>query len=216
MVYSSKSSPRVERKRLQKQDKILDCAMVLVAEGGLEGVTIQAIADAMDLTVGALYRYFPSKSGILGALTRRTLNELAAALMSVTSEEQESIDNLLRIAHMHVEFSRAKPAHFLLISQMMTSPRIVLPPSERQVAMEPAFKLIAFIESQFVAAQAEKQIKDGDARAYALMFWSSIQGALQLDKLARLDPGEMHRDHLPTRIAEDLLATWRVENKPTK
>jgi hypothetical protein len=77
--------------------------------------------------------------------------------------------------------------------------------------MQPAFELIAFLEHQFVEAQREQLIQPGDPRAFALMFWSSIQGALQLDKLARLDPDEMHRENLPIRLAKDLLNQWKIQ-----
>ena len=208
MFHTNTSSSRVQRKRQIKSDRILDCAMVLLAEGGIAAVTIQSIAEAMDLTVGALYRYFPSKSAILGAMTRRTLAELSAVLESTPEADSSGLQRLRLIAEGHINFCRSNPAHFFLISQMMSSPRIVLPPSERVESMTSAFALISFVEQQVRMAQDEGSIRTGDPRAYALAFWSAIHGALQLDKFGRLDPAEMHREDIPIRVAEDLLISW--------
>ena len=208
MIYEKTHTPRVTQKRQQKINRILDCAMVLLAESGLEGVTIHAIAEAMDLTVGALYRYFPSKVSILSEMTQRTVLELSATLQTRDVPTASATLRLMNIAEAHIAFSRSHPAHFLLISQMMTSPKVILPPEERTSAMAPAFELIAFVEGVIRAGQETGELQPRDPRALALMFWSSIQGALQLDKFARLDPNEMHRENIAMQIAEDLLTTW--------
>lgn len=208
MIYGKVHTPRVEQKRQRKIDRILDCAMVLLAESGLEGVTIQSIAEAMELTVGALYRYFPSKVSILAAMTQRTVLELAEALKVNDDPAADVKVRLLSIAEAHIAFSRSHPAHFLLISQMMTSPKIILPPEERASAMMPAFDLIAFVERVIVDGQRQGALQMRDPRALALMFWSAVQGALQLDKFARLDPTEMHRENVASQVAQDLLSAW--------
>jgi AcrR family transcriptional regulator len=201
-------SPRVQRKRQAKQSEILDKAMVIIAADGLDSVTIARLARAMDLTVGALYRYFPSKTAILTAVTVRTLQAFTLKLEEAAGLPGDGCERLLNIASAHIDFCRHQPAYAQLINQMMTSPKIQLPPEEREQAMEPAFHLIAFLEHHLLAAQQENLLILNDPRAHALIFWSSIQGAIQLEKLGRLNPTQMYRDALPRRVAADLLKAW--------
>ena len=210
MTHSFKSA-RVQRKFLERQKAILDVAMTQLAKKGLESVTVQSIAHDLDLTVGALYRYYPSKSAILGALTHRTLQELHTHLEASCIDANTAIDALLRIARAHIEFASLQRGHGLLIAQMMTTPQIVLPPEERDQAMQPAFALIDFLEQKFAEAQANHLLVVDDNRASALIFWSSLQGVMHLGKLAGLNPDELHRPHLPMRTAISLLRAWGAE-----
>ena len=54
------SLSRVE-KRLARIDHILETAMTVVAQEGIDGFSLHKLAAKLDLTVGAFYRYFPSK-----------------------------------------------------------------------------------------------------------------------------------------------------------
>ena len=212
MIYKNESSPRVQRKRLAKQEQILGVAMGLLTTDGLDAVTITNIAEEMDLTVGALYRYFPSKTAILSAVTVRTLNAFAEELEKAAQTPGNALERLHHIAAAHIAFSRDQPSHAQLIGQMVTSPRVQLPPDERREAMQPAFELIEFLEQHLRAAQDEGLLCLDDPRAHALMFWSSIQGAMQLDKLGRLDPAQMYRQDLPLKVAAALLKAWSTPN----
>ncbi|MDZ4191570.1 MAG: TetR family transcriptional regulator, partial [Pseudomonas sp.] len=41
--------------------RILDCALLRVAEGGFAALTMQALADDVGIATGSLYRHFRSK-----------------------------------------------------------------------------------------------------------------------------------------------------------
>lgn len=201
-------SARIQRKFLERQKNILDVAMYLLTQGGLDAVTVQSIAKELDLTVGALYRYYPSKSAILAALTQRSLEELHGELQKAAQQANTPVAALLHVARAHISFASAQRGHGLLIAQMMTTPQVVLPPAERELAMQPAFSLIDFLEEQFVSAQTAGLIQVSDTRAAALIFWSAIQGVMQLDKLGSMNPNELHRPNLPLRTAISLLKAW--------
>jgi AcrR family transcriptional regulator len=66
-VIHSKATPR-DRRRERNRRQILDSAFALVADGGLDALTINGLARAVDYTPGALYRYFPSRDALVVAL----------------------------------------------------------------------------------------------------------------------------------------------------
>lgn len=51
-----------------QRERILDIALVLMAERGAAATSMRALASACDLNVAALYHYFPSKDALLRAV----------------------------------------------------------------------------------------------------------------------------------------------------
>ena len=60
---------------LEARRRLYDAAIKLMTERGYEGTTLRDIADAAGVSVGLLYRYFPSKRSVVLAL----YDELSAA-----------------------------------------------------------------------------------------------------------------------------------------
>ena len=81
---------RRERKRKAKIAQILNVAMDLVVKGGLESLTIHAIARELDWAVGATYRYFDSKDAIFVALQAQAISEYRQHCLSALEEFQQS------------------------------------------------------------------------------------------------------------------------------
>ncbi len=87
MPRKAQTRPRKPAQQSRSQvtvDAILEGAARLFAEGGLEKVTTNQIAELAGVSVGSLYQYFPSKQAILGELidrhTEQTLARLAGRL----------------------------------------------------------------------------------------------------------------------------------------
>jgi AcrR family transcriptional regulator len=72
-----KSSPsrRIDRKKEDTQNKIIAVAVSLFNLSGVESVTMEQIADAVDIAKGTLYNYFPSKEAIIDKYLQRTFQD---------------------------------------------------------------------------------------------------------------------------------------------
>lgn len=66
-------------------DAILDATAHILREGGLAGLTTNAIAERAGVSIGSLYQYFPGKEALLCALIRRKRAGMLLALRSVTT-----------------------------------------------------------------------------------------------------------------------------------
>jgi AcrR family transcriptional regulator len=67
---SERRSPRQTRARATV-DAIVEAAGRLLVEGGLAGVTTNAVAGRAGVSIGSLYQYFPNKEALLWAVQRR-------------------------------------------------------------------------------------------------------------------------------------------------
>lgn len=61
------------------RDVVLDAAMKLLDEAGLDSFSTRRLADALGVRVGALYWHYPSKQALLDAIAERILSEAMAA-----------------------------------------------------------------------------------------------------------------------------------------
>ena len=77
-------------RRAQTRRALLDAAATLFAERGVDGASIDAIAEAADRTSGAVYDHFGGKDGILFALLEGWVDDAAA----VIGAELDSATNL--------------------------------------------------------------------------------------------------------------------------
>jgi AcrR family transcriptional regulator len=92
----------------ERKQEIVRAVLVLIAELGIQGVTMGRIADKVGITEAALYRHFDSKLGIIGATIDATFDDLLDALES--SARGGTAREMLRNALLaHLEFIEKRP-----------------------------------------------------------------------------------------------------------
>ena len=92
----------------ERQQDIVQAVLSLIAESGVQGVTMARIAEQVGLTEAALYRHFKGKLAIVGATIDTAFDELLVTLES--SGGGESILERLRDAlTSHLNFIERHP-----------------------------------------------------------------------------------------------------------
>lgn len=66
---------RAERKKEETKLKIVSTAISLFKQQGIDGTTMEQIADEADIAKGTLYNYFPVKEAILNEFIQRSFRE---------------------------------------------------------------------------------------------------------------------------------------------
>lgn len=72
---------RVARKKEETRRKIVDTAMALFKQQGVDATTMEQIAAEADIAKGTLYNYFPVKEAILDEFMKRAFREGHAGRM---------------------------------------------------------------------------------------------------------------------------------------
>lgn len=217
----AKPSPRVQRRRAQRTEQILEVAGRLLAEHGPGGLTVHRIAEELDYTVGALYRYFPSKDALIAELERRFIQELRRQIAAATRRAKDAIATtgcdarvaaLLQVhvlTRVYAELPEFLPEQFGLVSQNLATSRRVIGEEADQIVMAELMPLLASVVSRLETAVGCGALGAGDPVERALCLWSALQGALQLRKLDRLDPRFVAAiPRLPAGIVHALLIGW--------
>ncbi|HVJ04908.1 MAG TPA: TetR/AcrR family transcriptional regulator [Candidatus Saccharimonadales bacterium] len=139
----SPRKPQQERGRV-RVDAILDAAASLIAEKGLTGLTVQAIAQRANTSFGSMYHFFPDLDAVIAGLAERYIDfikEAKAQLRAVDKAEwarmstAELVDTVVTPfmvyleANPHVETLRAAPKeglHFLTREREVVSDSVLL------------------------------------------------------------------------------------------
>ncbi|MGF6651012.1 AcrR family transcriptional regulator [Paraburkholderia youngii] len=72
--------PRGARRKRETRARLLDAALRLMAERGMEGVAINEITEAADVGFGSFYNHFESKEAIYATLVDNVFEEFANVL----------------------------------------------------------------------------------------------------------------------------------------
>ena len=56
------------KSQAERREEIIDAALLILGEHGVDGMTMARIAEAVGITPGALYRHFDSRNAILAAV----------------------------------------------------------------------------------------------------------------------------------------------------
>ncbi len=98
--------PRQARS-VETRSRLLSAAAAIIAEHGIEGASVDAIAERAERTSGSLYGQFGSKDGLIDELLDRS-KDLVAQSMFVDIEAAASLDE--RLAAMWRNFAEPPPA----------------------------------------------------------------------------------------------------------
>jgi AcrR family transcriptional regulator len=211
-------SPRVRRKRQARKERILEVAMELLAAEGLERLTVVRLAEALDYTAGALYRYFPSKDALLAEMQRHAVVELGRELalgVSRTSELRTDLPaplvRLVALSHAYVELFDIRQSEMRLINVLLADPRRLIGDDEAVHTAPLLLNVFAGVDALFEAAAAAGVLRPGPVRDRTMALWTSLQGASQLDKMRRFDPGGWNPSQVGQVIYRALLCGWGAD-----
>ncbi len=76
---SPRAKPQQDRSRVRLQ-ALLDSAEELIVESGLQGLAMREVARRTNLSIAAVYHYFPSTAALIRALVERQLEKLRGIL----------------------------------------------------------------------------------------------------------------------------------------
>ncbi len=127
MVNASRGSPATRRHQ-KKEAEIIKTAAGLVERSGIDSLTTSALADAVDLSPAALYRYFPAKEAIVAALVADLLAGLEdryqrlQAALGLGPAQPRALASLLLAARCAGELAALRPRRFELLRWVAAGP----------------------------------------------------------------------------------------------
>jgi AcrR family transcriptional regulator len=215
-------TPRA-RRHDANEARILDAATEMVAAEGLAALSMARLADAVDYTPGALYRYFDSKDALLAKMVEKILGDVRVAVAAAVADTPPKASPLARVAAMvgaYRAFAKREPHRFGLLAMAMAEPRVLLAEKAHALAVQAAaIGALQPLAQALVDAVSAGVLVPGDAVERTLLLFTTLHGVLLLPKLLRhapAGPGGVDLDHLATAGARALLAGWGATPRSLK
>jgi AcrR family transcriptional regulator len=115
---------RKEREREQQKELILNAASEIVAEQGIEKLSIRRLADKIEYSPAIIYHYFKDKDDIVSHLMKTGYQKIIYALSSVKVLSDKPEDKLKELTRNYIYTALKMPEEFKNI-QLDNSPAIL-------------------------------------------------------------------------------------------
>ncbi len=133
----------------EKRKKILDVAVNEFANEGFENANINTIAKKAQVSVGALYKYFDTKTDLFLMSVNYSMSVLDSVMESIVSSDEDVMVKLEKLIRSDIEFSRRSRVLIKLYNEVTSE--------SNSTVVE---KIAADIEEKSCAAY-KKAIEDG-------------------------------------------------------
>lgn len=157
------------------RETLLTAADALLADHGLQALTLREVARAAGVSHAAPYHHFTNLDELLAAVAARSFDALAEAMASA-ARHPDPREALLRVGDAYVGHALRQPAHF----RLMFGPLL---------ARKAEFPLLAQSARQsfVLLLEAAERYAPGEGAAWALAGWSLGHGFAHLAMDGALD-----------------------------
>jgi AcrR family transcriptional regulator len=155
---------------------VIDTALLLIAEQGIESLTLREIAQQIGVSRMAPYRHFESKAMLLVALAQEGFQLLFAHLQTALSQSATNpLCRLQTIGVAYILYAVANPVHYRVMFDSSLSNRKIHP--ELYATALQSFTCLLEIITE---CQQQQLIRAGDAQEIAQINWSLVHGLSML------------------------------------
>lgn len=177
-------TPR-QKRQVRTRQAILDAASAIIAEKGVEGLSMREIASRSEYSPSGLYEYFASKNEIVDALVEEGFTKLSAMLRRVSQNASPDL-RLIDYGLLYLEFALAHPEQYLLMFNCVpTMPTTAKPFHEYEAYQQLEQAVQAGIESGYIRTRANYGLNE-----ITFQCWSMVHGIAMLRQTLFKDAGD--------------------------
>jgi AcrR family transcriptional regulator len=202
---------RREQRRAARRQQIVDAAMRMVADDGVDALTMPGLATELGVSVGGLYRYFDGKDALLLALQLEAVDaydRFAEQVLAAEPPEQPALSRLRAVLDSWVAFAVAEPIVYRLLEALTADPRVLLDAegvARVQEHVDPVLERVVHLLDEAVRAGS---LRPGDNLQRVYLLWGALQGVLQFRKQDRRRPPPLRSGELARVTLDSLLSGW--------
>lgn len=176
MVTAERRSQAERRDEAER--KLLKAAITLIAERGLERLTLTEVGEAAGYSRGLPAHYFGGKSGLIVTLAQQLVDDFARALDSV-EQHAPGLERLIGTVRYYFDSALKDPvgtrALFVLLGDGLSNP--LVGDQLAELNTRSAVGIQANLEAAVRSGEAQADI---DIPAQALLILASLRGAVNL------------------------------------
>ncbi len=141
----------------ERQQQVLEVLLTLLnSEDGMQRVTTVRLAEAVGVSEGALYRYYPSKTKMFEALLDNIESALISQIKTVSYRETTTLGRIKTILYTILEFARKNPG----VTRILTGHALMF---EEDILKMRVSKFFDGLELQFANILQMRKLREGQA-----------------------------------------------------
>jgi AcrR family transcriptional regulator len=171
---------RKERKRAEREARILAAAEELIVAQGYAATTVDEIALKADVSKGAVYLHYHTKEDIIFSITRKGLELLLQMFQQAAGGESEGLEKFRAIGHAFYEFNLLYPGYArILFDENLANPNLELESVQACRALND--EIGGLMVSTIELGKRDGSVRgDVDAMAATLIISASLQGLVRI------------------------------------
>lgn len=194
---------------------LIEAASAIIAESGIEGLSVRDVARKVGVSPGAPFRHFPTRDALLAAVAEQAMERLSQAVQAgqlVT--DCDPLEQIRMIGHAYIGWALENPTHFVVISQRSAVPLVNGTRDRNDTIRHRMLTLL-------IKAKASKQLRpDADPETVLLSCRALVYGLIRMlvdghfpEWCADGDPGNWMRQsvdqfirdlrHQPTIVSDE-------------
>lgn len=176
--------------------RILEIAWDLLVEGGIESLSMRAVAAKVGISATAIYHYFESKQDLVDRIVVMGIRHFHEYLQqAIARQPAGSLEKLLVLAEAYIRFAYENQRYFQVIYRIRSD----APGRTEDLPVRSGYDLMR----QCVGECLKNGVfRSGDQDVISTYLWSIIQGLVTLTMMGSLHGGESYGpgDQLETQI----------------
>ena len=166
--------------------KLADAAIHLFADLGYDGVTMRAVAAALDVSAMTPYRYVAGKEELFALVRAEAFRRFADRLEQGIERAQDAVDRLRKLKRAYVKFAVDEPdAYRIMFELRQPDAKVARELPELARESRRAFGCL----QRCVQLAVESGDLEGDPLTLAHLLWASTHGLVSLHLAGRLQQG---------------------------
>ena len=169
---------------LELKDACIEAAQAVIAEHGIEKLSLRDVARRLNVSHQAPYKHYPSRDHLLAEVIRRCFRRFTVALNS-RNRSDDPIEDMRALGTSYLSFALQNPLEYRLMfgtpwPQVQVSPELVIDCQHSFNVLREALTPL------YAGTGAEADVIDADA----MFVWSSMHGLatiLQSQVMQHLD-----------------------------
>lgn len=162
---------------------LLSAAWALLEEGGLDAVTIRAVARRSGVSHAAPHHHFSSKGELVEAMVVEGFEWLTDELARAWGAHADPLEALDATGAAYIRFARERRAVF----QLLNRPELRRAPGGPDAAEQAGLRAFEVLARGIERCQEAGRIPPGDSRPWTLLAWSGVHGLAMLLDSGLLD-----------------------------
>jgi AcrR family transcriptional regulator len=164
-----------ERRRRKVRESIIDAAEKIFSSEGANGISMRRLAEAIDYSPAAIYKYFESKDALFMAIREMFFERLLERIHAAFDEGGSTTSLCSRCMRAYIEIGMEEPNHYKMAFSE-NSPDAEHEHSKDELSFLAETKLVTLIE----AGMANDEFRKVDPYVASKSVWASLHGLTML------------------------------------